>query len=428
MRLLLISDYAQTGFGRVGRELMRRFTDAGLDTRAIAINWRGREGEAQALIEKEASGDAVKALLDQMDNDDLVPRMVPAGLNRNDGMGLQMTMPACTGQLWPSWTPDRVLVVADARAMLHRLAQDGGVLGQVPTWNYVPIEGRMLPPFLSAIWEKVTPVAMSAFGQTEIAKLMGRDVAMIPHGVSTTFFPVSPTTPGRYRDQVITSKDQAKAAFGWQGRKVLLRTDRFVPRKDYPGLFRSLGPVLMANPDTLLVIHCAAQDEGGLMAELISHVPGSFVRDGMWQHPQIRLTKAHDTYRGLSDGDLNVLYNAADIYVSPTMAEGFGLCLAEAAAVGVPVVTTDYAAGPEVLGAGGVLIPPRDYFINVYAHEWALIDEAAFATQVQYLLDHPARARAIGAAGLRHVSQFSWDAAASQFLDLFGAEAMPVAA
>ena len=48
MRLLLIADMAQTGFGRVGRELGRGLMDRGWDVRVIGVNWRGIGGEIAA--------------------------------------------------------------------------------------------------------------------------------------------------------------------------------------------------------------------------------------------------------------------------------------------------------------------------------------------------------------------------------------------
>lgn len=44
------------------------------------------------------------------------------------------------------------------------------------------------------------------------------------------------------------------------------------------------------------------------------------------------------------------LYRSGDAFVLPTRGEGFGLPLFEAAASGLPVVTTDYGAPPEYLG------------------------------------------------------------------------------
>jgi len=97
------------------------------------------------------------------------------------------------------------------------------------------------------------------------------------------------------------------------------------------------------------------------------------------------------------------------------MAEGFGLTLAEAAACGVPVVTTDYAAGPEVVGPGAILVPPVGYITNVYAHEWALVDEAAFGAAVERLITSPAERADLSAAGRRHVQRFTWARAVEAF-------------
>lgn len=425
MRLLLISDTAQTGFGRVGHELGTRFLSAGIDLRVIGINFRGRGGELLALEQKGAPSADLKAFLDEYDANPLWPVTMPA-MAGNDGMGHNLTGPAVRGKLWrDGWKPDQVLVVADPRAMVYRLRTDEGSLSTLPTWNYVPIEGARLPPIWQEIWQHVQPVAMTDFGREQLETLLGRDVPTIPHGVSPGFFPVSPSNPGNWNGQVISSKDAAKAALGLSKRTVIFRCDRLTMRKDYPALFQSIVPVFQAHPEVLLVIHCAVDDEGGMLAEMISHVPGAANVNGSWQHPQVRLTKAHDTFRGLSDEQLNVHYNAADIYASPTMAEGFGLTLAEAASTGLPVVTTDFGPAREVLGPDAPLVPYRTLFRNIYAHDWALVDEEAFTRTLMRLVEKPSERRSIGEASRRWVQRFSWDTAADQFLALF--EEMQVA-
>jgi glycosyltransferase involved in cell wall biosynthesis len=413
VKLLMIADVAATGFGRVGRELGSGLMALGWDVRVIGINWRGVAGEIASV---EAKGpDAMRAVLDTMAADPLMPFVIPASAN-GDGMGHNLTAPAIRGQVWRGWVPDRVLLIADPRAALDRLTMDEGACGSVRTWNYVPIEGTGLPPLWRDIWDIVEPVAMSEFGRAQLQALMGRPVALVPHGVSTPFHPVTVDRPGSWRGEPVTGKADAKERLGWAGRTVILRTDRFVKRKNYAGLFRIMRPVLAAHPDALLVLHCAAMDEGGILDELISREPGAVrTSPGRWMHPQVVLTRGHDTFRGLSDADLNVLYNAADLYVSPTMAEGFGLCLAESLAAGVPVVTTDYAAGPEVCGPGAVTVPITGTWTNEYAHEWGVVDEAAFSAAVEHLITHPAARAELSAAGRRHVARYSWGAAADQF-------------
>ena len=142
---------------------------------------------------------------------------------------------------------------------------------------------------------------------------------------------------------------------------------------------------------------------------------------------RFKSTNAHDTFQGYSTAELVVLLNAADLYVSTTGGEGFGLNLAEALACEVPVVCSDWAAESEVIGDGGVMIRPLTdtygepvrYHSN-YGMDWAVPDPKAFVGPVLDLLDRPSRRRALGEAGRAHVMRsFSWDEAAASFLTLF---------
>jgi glycosyltransferase involved in cell wall biosynthesis len=418
MRLLIWSDAAQTGFGRVGRELARRFIEAGVDCRALAINWRGRDGELMAFMRQPRDANQVGQFLADFDSDPLNARMVPAGA-MNDAMGHNLIPSIMDGSLFTDgWTPEAVFSVADPRAMSDRLTRNKRLLERVPVWNYVPIEGANLPPCWNTIWQHVQPIAMSEFGKRELQSLLGRPIESVPHGLSAGFWPISPQRPGALRDKALRTKDDAKRAMDLEGRLVFLRTDRLVPRKNYPALFRALAPVLAEDPSRILVIHCSPVDEGGLMAEFVSQVAGSFGVNDVWRHPQVRFTGGHDTFRGYSDEEMNVLYNAADVYVSPTGSEGFGLTLLEAAACGVPVVTTDYGAGPEAVGAGAVLVPPAAYVTNSSAHDWALVSEPLFTEAVQRLADSPAERLRLGQLGAEHAKGFSWDTAASRILSL----------
>jgi glycosyltransferase involved in cell wall biosynthesis len=52
-----------------------------------------------------------------------------------------------------------------------------------------------------------------------------------------------------------------------------------------------------------------------------------------------------------------LLYNAADVYMGASMSEGFGIPLIEAQACGLPVVTTDFSAMPELVRWGHAVKP-----------------------------------------------------------------------
>jgi len=57
--------------------------------------------------------------------------------------------------------------------------------------------------------------------------------------------------------------------------------------------------------------------------------------------------------------DLPLLYGGAEIFVFPSLYEGFGLPVVEAMACGVPVVSSDAASLPEIIGDAGVLFSPN---------------------------------------------------------------------
>lgn len=93
--------------------------------------------------------------------------------------------------------------------------------------------------------------------------------------------------------------------------------------------------------------------------------------------------------------DMPALYAALDILAAPSRWEGFGLMLVEAMAAGKPIVASRVGAIPEVCGDGpALLVPPRD--------------PAALADALLALLRDPARAQAMGQAGVARAGEFSW--------------------
>jgi len=83
---------------------------------------------------------------------------------------------------------------------------------------------------------------------------------------------------------------------------------------------------------------------------------------------------AERLYFAISD-DMGLYYSAADIYVSASLTESFGLANLEALVMGLPSVCTAVGAVPEVLGGGARLVPARDIFALVEALQ-SLLDDA----------------------------------------------------
>lgn len=415
MKVLLFGHWTETGFGVVTQRLSERFVKAGADVRVIASNYRG---------------EPLNGLM--------TGRVWHAGI-RGDRSGGNISHEAATGALWglyrrgDDWTPDVVLFIADTGSLTQFLGNprmEGtdsvGPFGRLmPAYVYTPIEGDRLPPKWKPLWSFIQPIAMSKFGQRVISEHVGYDVPMFYHGVDVhDFRPATkkePIIPEENTDLHITSRADAKLKSGLNpARRHVLRTDRLTHRKNYWALLEAMTPVMELMPDVDLVIHCAPVDDGWNLHYEIARMP---------QHLQQRviLTGAHDTWIGLSRSGLAALYNAADAYVSPTGGEGFGLTLAEAVACGTPVVTTDYAAGPEVVGPGGILVQPltdvygnhvRD--VSRYGMDWRQPDVKAFTTAIITVLNMPEETRlSMAEAGRAHIMKsFSWNATAKGMLQL----------
>lgn len=107
----------------------------------------------------------------------------------------------------------------------------------------------------------------------------------------------------------------------------------------------------------------------------------------------------------VSDEDLVALYNGADVFVYPSLYEGFGLPPLEAMACGCPVVASDTSSLPEVVGSAGLLARPQS--------------EDAIAWAVSRLLLDPGLRQTLIERGLQQVQRFSMLAAAKQTLQIY---------
>jgi glycosyltransferase involved in cell wall biosynthesis len=66
-------------------------------------------------------------------------------------------------------------------------------------------------------------------------------------------------------------------------------------------------------------------------------------------------------YKGyIPESDLPSVYNLAQIFVYPSIYEGFGLPVLEAMACGCPVITSNAASLPEVVGNAAILVDPEN--------------------------------------------------------------------
>ena len=107
----------------------------------------------------------------------------------------------------------------------------------------------------------------------------------------------------------------------------------------------------------------------------------------------------------VNDQDLPALYSAAEIFVFPSLYEGFGLPVVEAMACGTVVITSTASSLPEVAGEAALLVDPRS------------VDQMTDALQT-LLKDASLRAD-LRQRGLARAAQFSWDETVRQTWQIY---------
>ena len=169
------------------------------------------------------------------------------------------------------------------------------------------------------------------------------------------------------------------------------------PRKNLAHLIRCFFRLLDEQPalDVNLVL-AGSKDQGWMYNEIFDAAESSS------KHRQRVLFTGF-----VADEDLPALYSGALAFVFPSLYEGFGLPPLEAMQCGVPVITSNATALPEVVGDAGITVDPHD------ADELcqALLDVAN---------DSELR-RSLAEAGLRRSRQFTWARCADETMKAYRA-------
>jgi len=109
--------------------------------------------------------------------------------------------------------------------------------------------------------------------------------------------------------------------------------------------------------------------------------------------------------RHLPDADLQVVFKQATALVFPSLHEGFGLSVLEAFAAGVPVITSNTTALPEVAADAAMLINP--------------LDTEEIASAMQAMLEQPELADHFRHKGQQRAQLYSWSRTASMTIDVY---------
>lgn len=272
-----------------------------------------------------------------------------------------------------------------------------------PWVAWFPIDGSPIPPPVKQMAETAAyPVVYSRFGACEMEQA-GLPYDYIPHGIDTQTF--RPYDRQEARQQLGIPQDIFFA--------VMVAANASYPsRKAHVETFSAFKRFHDTHPDSRLYVHTEsrATRSTGLNLEEARDMVG-LTADNC-QFPNI-----DDYLLGFSNEFMALMYSAANVLLSPSMGEGFGLPIAEAQACGCPVITQDCTSMSE-LTINGIAIPKGQPFHSPLGN-WQYIPNVADITKALeqvYTYRNTKNTRKASQMGIRYFREnYDWSVVAERY-------------
>ena len=179
-------------------------------------------------------------------------------------------------------------------------------------------------------------------------------------------------------------------------RPFILAVGRLDPRKNIAGLVRAYGLARERRMTSARLI--IAGPYGALPSSILSTV-----RASAWAGDVV--------FTGFIDEPtLAALYRTCQVFVYPSLYEGFGLPVLEAMACGAPVITSNVSALPEVAGDAAVLVDPSS--------------SEELCRAIGAIAGDRVRQDELRDAGLKRAGRFSWQRTAALMREVYSAAAL----
>ncbi|MFQ5422333.1 MAG: glycosyltransferase family 4 protein, partial [Anaerolineae bacterium] len=222
-------------------------------------------------------------------------------------------------------------------------------------------------------------VAISESGRQDVHRFFGvpldRIDVVVP-GVEPVYRPLPEVDVAAFRQRV------------GRERPFVLHVGTLQPRKNIPTLLAAFAQADLPGHDLALV-----GGKGWLFAQIFEQVA------------RLGLTERVHFTGYVPDEELPLWYNAADLFVFPSLYEGFGMPVVEAMACGTPVLAAAVSSIPEAAGEAAGLFDPQDV-TELAERMTAVLNDAQLSATMREK-------------GLRQAARFSWERAGREWTAVY---------
>ena len=333
----------------------------------------------------------------------------PAGIEPTDRWGLHRIAHLC------DWLrPDVVFMLNDTWIVGKWLTALATATHQPPCVAYVPVDAgpvdpRSLDHFgrlhrVVAYTETSKACMEEAFAQRRAIDpgFVAPEVGVVPHGNDgTRFHHLGEGHRAAARAEIFADNPELQAAF------IVLNANRNQPRKRIDVTIRGFAEFACDKPpDVKLFLHMGCRDLGWDIPDLVR-------RFGI--DDRVLMSTDQPNMPGVSDHHLNLIYNACDVGVNTSEAEGWGLVAFEHAATGAAQIMPDHATLREIWGEAAHRLPIRHTLVeHGTSTDVGLVAAADLTDALDRIYADPALRRDMSQRAYAHANQptLSWDAIA----------------
>lgn len=242
--------------------------------------------------------------------------------------------------------------------------------------------------------DRIIAVSRSTAADIEaLYKIPASRITVIHPGVGEEFRPLA--------DSTILGLIRAKYRLP---SRFILYFGTIEPRKNLVGLIRAFELLKRAGDATNHSVTPSLRHSFTSLKLVIAGTPG-------WLYKAVFAAAQKSPYAAdiictgfIEPEDKPALYNLADVFVYPSIFEGFGFPPLEAMACGVPVITSNRSSLPEVVGNAAIMVNPDRP------------DEIAEA--IRAVLENTAARDMLVERGIERVQKLSWNACAENIIQI----------